>query len=257
MRLKWYGTATILLESGETRLLFDPYQKSFAAGAGVPLDEARTANAILITHPHLDHFSDIDLFSQGRCPVYVSAKGIALARENGLQTECMHAIGEGDVLTVGPFRIRAYPARHCRFDAATVLRVLLAPRTWLHFSKAVALLRGAGRYRIRRDEVLAFEVTDGERTLLLFGSAAMDEGAAYPVGADLLVFPYQGRARMDRVLRPFLQKLRPQAILIDHFDDAFPPITCRVNTARLSSTVRECLPQAQAIIPDENVWYPV
>ena len=62
MRLKWYGTATILLESGNTRLLFDPYCKPLARGAPVPLAEARTADAVFITHPHLDHFRDIDAF---------------------------------------------------------------------------------------------------------------------------------------------------------------------------------------------------
>ena len=58
MKLKWYGTASILLESGETRLLFDPYLHAFAEGAPLPLAEARTADAIFITHPHLDHFDD-------------------------------------------------------------------------------------------------------------------------------------------------------------------------------------------------------
>lgn len=257
MRLKWYGTATILLESGNTRLLFDPYCKPLASSAPVPLAEARTADAVFITHPHLDHFRDIDAFSEGKRPVYVSAKGLSIARRNGLQTGCMREIAANETVRVGPFTVLTYPALHCAFDAATVLRVLFSPRTWRHFNDAVALLKETKRYRIRRSEVLAFSVSDGHKQVLLFGSAGMAEGAVYPQGADLLVFPYQGRARMDRELIPFLDKLRPKAVTVDHFDDAFPPITRRVDTRRFRPTVQNRLPSAKAFVPQENVWYEV
>lgn len=257
MRFKWYGTATVLLESGGTRLLFDPYCKPLAPAHPVPLAEARTAQAIFITHPHLDHFSDIDAFSEGVRSVYVSETGISLARKNGLNAAPMRRIEAGEEVRVGALSVRAYPARHCAFDAATVLRVLFSPRTWLRFGDSVSLLRGAKRFRIGRDDVLAFEVTDGQKRVLLFGSAAMRPGVEYPRGADLLVFPYQGRARMDRELRPFLRALAPAAVTIDHFDDAFPPITCRVDTRRFLPTVQRDLPGAAAFIPEEGAWYDV
>ena len=257
MKLKWYGTASILLESGGTRLLFDPYLHALAEGAPLPLAEARTADAIFITHPHLDHFSDVDAFSEGRRPVYVNERGIRLARENGLQAACMRAVRAGDEVAVGDFAVRAYPALHCRFDAATVLRTLYSPRTWRMLPNTLALLRGAKKFRIRRSDVLAFSVTAEGRTLLLFGSAGMAAGTNYPQGADLLIFPYQGRARMDRALRPFLDALRPEAVVIDHFDDAFPPVSRQVDTRRFIPTVQARLPAARAFIPDPNVWYDV
>lgn len=257
MRFKWYGTATVLLESGGTRLLFDPYCKPLAHTPPVPLAEARTAQAIFITHPHLDHFSDVDAFSEGVRPVYVSATGISLARRNGLNAAPMRAIAAGEEVRVGSFTVRAFPARHCAFDAATVLRVLFSPRTWLRFCDSVALLKGAKRFRIDRDDVLAFEASDGQRRVLLFGSAGMRAGTEYPRGADLLVFPYQGRARMDRELIPFLLALAPKAVTVDHFDDAFPPVTCRVNTRRFVPTVQQYLPSAAAFVPEEGAWYNV
>lgn len=257
MRFKWYGTATILLESGGTRLLFDPYGKPLAQTLPVPLEEARTAAAIFITHPHLDHFCDVDAFSEGRRPVYVSEKGIGLARRNGLDCAPMRPVQAGDEVRVGPFTVRAYPARHCAFDAATVLRVLFSPRTWLRFRDGISLLKGARRFRVGRDDVLAFEIFDGEKRVLLFGSAGMCAGAAYPCGTDLLIFPYQGRARMDRELVPFLHALAPGAVAIDHFDDAFPPVTRRVDTRRFLPTVKEHLPAAAAFIPEEGKWYAV
>ena len=257
MKLKWYGTASILLESGETRLLFDPYLHTFAQSAPVPLAEARTANAIFITHPHLDHFGDVDAFSEGRRPVYVHERGIRLARENGLQAACMRAVRADDEIIVGDFSVRAYPALHCRFDAATVLHTLYSPRTWRMLPNTLALLRGAKKFRIRRSDVLAFSVTAEGRTLLLFGSAGMAAGANYPQGADLLIFPYQGRARMDRALQPFLDALRPKAVAIDHFDDAFPPISRQVDARRFIPTVQSRLPGARTLVPAQNIWYDV
>ena len=85
----------------------------------------------------------------------------------------------------------------------------------------------------------------------------MDRRVSYPQGADLLFFPYQGRARMDREMLPFLDAVRPKAVTIDHFDDAFPPITHRINAKHFVPTVKKRLPEASAFVPEENVWYDV
>ena len=257
MRFKWYGTATLLLESGNTRLLIDPYLKEYSPVAPVPLAEARTAEAIFITHPHLDHFQDVDAFSEGVRPVYVSATGISHAKKNGLNAACMHRIKAGDEVRIGPFTVRVFPARHCVFDAATILGVVFSLRTWLHAGDCIALLKAAKRFRIDKSNVLAFEISDGGKSVMVFGSAGMDRRVSYPQGADLLFFPYQGRARMDREMLPFLDALKPKAVTIDHFDDAFPPITHRINAKRFVPAVKKRLPEASAFVPEENVWYDV
>ena len=71
--------------------------------------------------------------------MYVNERGIRLARENGLQAACMRAVRADDEIIVGDFSVRAYPALHCRFDAATVLRTLYSPRTWRMLPNALAL----------------------------------------------------------------------------------------------------------------------
>lgn len=256
MRFKWYGTATIMIESGNSRLLVDPYAKKYSDEPLAPSDEMLSADAVLITHPHVDHFADTDAFAVG-APVYVSGKGVRLAEKNGLRTDDMREIGAGDVFAVGSLCVRVFPARHCRFDAATVLRVMFSPRTYRRLRDCIRLLSDASRFRIKRGETLAFSVSDGEKTALVFGSAGMTDGAEYPQGADLLVFPYQGRRRMDKELIPFLERLRPKRVAIDHFDDAFPPVSDSVDTSRFAETVAEYLPTASSLIPQPNVWYEI
>ena len=257
MKFKWYGTASLLLESGGTRILFDPYLRSYARGAPLPLRETRTADAVFITHPHPDHFADIDAFSAGSLPVYVSRGGIGTARRNGLRAECMRPVAAGDRVTIGALTVCAYPSRHCKYDVPTVLRILFSPRTWLRAADCLALLREAKRFPAGEKDVLAYSVSDGKKTALIFGSAGMERGADYPKGADLLVFPYQGRADMDRAIVPFLTELVPRRVTIDHFDDAFPPVTHRVRTAGFVGTVKKHLPSADAFVPERGEWYEI
>lgn len=259
MKIKWYGTASLLLESGDTRLLIDPYLKSKNPKLPpVPLEEAREAQAIFITHPHLDHFRDIDAFTKdgGARAVYVSENGIRRAKKNGLNVAPMLPLEANASIGVGPFTVRTYQSRHCVFDAATVLGVVFSLRTYLHAVKCISLLIEAKKFRIGND-IFALDISDGEKRVTVLGSAGMDENTVYPTGADLLVFPFQGRAGMHNYMRRFLQAFRPKKVMADHFDDAFPPLTKKVNLKKFSQTVKEELPDAEAFIPVEGVWYDV
>lgn len=252
----WCGTASLLVESGGTRLLFDPYLRKYdKKGAPFPMDEARGADAVFITHPHPDHFSDMDAFSDR--PVYVSARGVAIAGRNGMNTDRMRVLAAGETVRTGGLCVTAYRGRHCSFDMPTVSRVLFSPHTWLHIGKAMRLLGEAKRFSILPEDVFVFSVTDGEKTAVILGSAGMAKGEDYPQNADLLVLPYQGKAAMHRKIAPFLDAFRPKKVMIDHFDDAFPPVSSRVPTKKFPAAVKKRLPQAEALIPEYNVWYDV
>ena len=245
------------MESGGTRILFDPYLRSYARGAPLPLRETRTADAVFITHPHPDHFADIDAFSAGSLPVYVSRGGIGTARRNGLRAECMRPVAAGDRVTIGALTVCAYPSRHCKYDVSTVLRILFSPRTWLRAADCLALLREAKRFPAGEKDVLAYSVSDGKKTALIFGSAGMERGADYPKGADLLVFPYQGQAGMHRYMRRFLRRFRPKAVMADHFDDAFPPLAHEMKMGKFVPSVKAFDPAMRAWVPKLSEWYEV
>jgi len=256
MRIKWYGTASLLLEGGNTRILIDPYLKQYNPKLPrVPIEEAASADAAVITHPHLDHFRDIGAFLEaGLKTVYVSANGIAHARENGIPAERMVPLSAGETVTVGEITVHTYQSRHCVFDAATLLGIVFSPRTYFHAKKAVALLKETKRYKIK-DDIYALAVSHGGKTVTVLGSAGMDKNTVYPQGSDLLVFPYQGRARMHRYMLPFLKKFQPKAVLADHFDDAFPPLTHKIRTKKfVTFAEREGI---KAIVPQEGEWYEI
>lgn len=258
MKIAWYGTATLMLACGNTRILIDPYLRQYQrGGAPLPLRELSAADAVLITHPHLDHFADIGAFLEaGAKEVYVSENGIAHAAAQGIRTEDMHPLAAGDVFRVGELTVRAYQSRHCRFDLWTVLSVALSPRTYLHAKDAVSLLKQTGKWKIK-DDIFAFEISGGGKRVVVLGSAGMDEGTQYPKNADLLVFPYQGRAGMHRYMKRFLQCFRPKAVMLDHFDDAFPPLTHTIGTRKFVPSARAFDRAMRAWVPEMGEWYEV
>lgn len=256
MKIKWYGTASLLIEGGNTRILVDPYFKQYNPRLPpLNVEEAKTAQAVFITHPHLDHFCDVGAFAQDR-PVYVSANGIERARENGIPVGRMLPICANESYTVGDISVKIFQSRHCRFDAPTVLRVALNPATYCKFANGVAILKQTKRYRIK-DDVYALQFSSNGKSVMVLGSAGMDRDTEYPTGDDLLVFPYQGRAFMHRYMRRFLTTFQPKAVMADHFDNAFPPISHTQSTKKFVSAVKKQLPEAEAFVPVENIWYEV
>jgi len=258
MRIKWYGTASLLIEGGDTRILIDPYLKSLNKKLPrVPVEEAATANAVLITHPHLDHFCDIKTFlDAGIQAVYVSENGIAHAKEQNIPTDSMKPLHAGETLQIGRLTVKTYQSRHCKFDLPTILRVALNPVTYFHFKDGVAILKQTRKFKIT-DDIYALEISDGEKRIMVLGSAGMDADTHYPLHADLLVFPYQGRAGMHRYMRAFLERFQPTAVMIDHFDDAFPPISSTVSTKKFLPSLQKQLSGARGIVPQEGEWYEI
>ena len=188
--------------------------------------------------------------------MYVSENGIRHAAAQGIRAEAMLPLAAGDTFRVGEMTVRAFQSRHCRFDLWTVLSVLFSPRTYLRAKDAVALLRQTKKWKIK-DDIFALEISGGGKRVVVLGSAGMDRGTEYPTGADLLVFPYQGRAGMHRYMRRFLRRFRPEAVMADHFDDAFPPLTHEMKMRKFVPSVKAFDPAVKAWVPKLSEWYEV
>lgn len=259
MKIKWLGTASLLVEGGGTKILIDPYLRGLNKKLPpFPMEEAAGADCAIITHPHLDHFGDIgELLDKGLKRVLVSETGIGIAQRMGVNTDKMEKLGYGDEFEVGDITVRTFRSRHCVFDKSTVLGIVFSPRSYFRLKAVRTLLRGMKDYKIDYSDICALELTCEGKRIFVLGSAGLDGNTVYPEGADLMVFPYQGRTRMHRYMQPFLEKLQPKAVMADHFDDAFPPFTHKINMKKFIPAVKEKLPSAQAFVPEEGKWYEV
>ena len=259
MRLTWLGTAALLIETDGGLLAVDPFPGLPLGGwKGRPLPEAETfrrAGSVLATHGHFDHILCIpELYRDTATRVYASAAPCATLRRMGFDPARLTEIGPGWPGGVEGLRIRALQGRHCRFDARTVLRTVFRPRFFAHLGHMLRL-EAAHRRCPERGETLFFELSDSDQTRLqVLGSLGLDPGVDYPTGADALVMAFQGRSDLEEKGLEIAARLRPKRVLLDHWDDAFPPMSSEVPTARFCALVRERLGfDCRALRRDETI----
>ncbi|MBE6967176.1 MAG: MBL fold metallo-hydrolase [Ruminococcaceae bacterium] len=260
MKLTWLGTASVLLELGKTKLLFDPYLRKRGKDLPpFPLDALRGVTAIFITHPHFDHFADTkEIMAACEAPVYVNRRGTELAEAQGFASSQLRCLSPDDTLTFGAFTVTARLSRHVEFDrkliASVYARALLPwnTRAGLHFQKLNNL------YEIDKEtDVLAYEITVQGKRILLLGTAGYREELSCPSGVDLMIYPYQGRSDLSTYSLQFLERYRPRKVFLDHFDNAFPPVSQRIDCREFVQLAGELYPQTEITVPEALVPYEI
>ncbi len=249
MELTWYGTASIVLRSQDTVLAFDPFMKDLPEGMESEQERSRRAQAlckqktILITHGHFDHIASIPLlYKDEDCVVYATKTPCKTLKRKGFAKEKLRLVQAGDSLSFGNVTVRAKRGRHVAFNRKEIADSFVhgnikdLPRA-LHLSKAYLAYPEKG-------ETLVFEIEAEGKTVTLMGSAGLCEGETYAKGADVLILPHQGRGDIDEVNAEIVKLLQPKRVLLDHYDNAFPPFSKDVETAdfvrRLAPSVPAC-----------------
>jgi len=199
MKLKWYGTATVLLEQDGTRLLFDPFiplnKKYFAP----PVDELAAAENILVTHGHLDHIAgipDIMKRGNGKAIIHCTATPRETLIGKGVAYEQICLIAPGDALKFRPFEVRVLKGCHIITDKWLIARTLVNLRVLSYWHNARFLAR-ENKICPEAGETVVYDINaSGKRTLML-GSLNLDDDTEYPKETDLLILPFQGRFDMS------------------------------------------------------------
>ena len=236
MKIRWHGTAALTIESSGTTIAVDPF-------VGMPLglsdDERlwslraeifRSADAVLVTHGHFDHIYDIPaLYGGTDTPIYATLTPLTTLGQKGVGGGQLRLIEPESSISIGDMRITAYQSRHCVFDLAVIMKTALRRSTVCHPQRLFELLRLNKAYP-EGGETLMYEIeADGAR-IQLMGSMGMAEGMSYPTGADALILPFQGTGDPAATVAPIIEALKPERILLDHYDDAFPPMSAQIKT---------------------------
>lgn len=250
IKLKWLGTATILLDIDGEKLLFDPFFR-MNKKCEQPAPETFTkVDYIFNTHSHFDHLRDVpqilkatDAKFYGTPTAYLRLETQGVDVENKVEILCPH-----DTLETKNALIRAHRTFHVKNDAWTILSTTFRILLTLRAHKALKILGEHHHFHMSGD-IVAFEVNAQGKRILIFGSAGFDERAKIPEGVDVLVWAFQGRTGMTKYSLPIIEKIKPKKIILDHFDNAFPPITKSINTSKFVETMKKKHPEIEVIVP--------
>ena len=249
MKLTWYGTATIGLDDGETKLLFDPFVRMNPRIETTPIEGFAGFDAVLVTHGHLDHIYSIPALmkTDENVPVYCTETPKKTMVAFGAPENRIRVIRPGDTLAFGKFTVRVWQFRHIVFDPIYILTV--APKCVLMLPR---LFRQAylNHKMPENHEIVAYEITHEGKKIFLTGSFRDTPEITYPKNVDLLVLANGGSVFVPEKTKGFIDKYTPKAVLVDHFDDAFPPVTRSVSVKRLQRTVAKAHPEIRFIVPE-------
>lgn len=276
MQLTWYGTAALILKEEDTSIAFDPFcglgfHESLQA-KGLSSDEqeltelkARDTEAqclrcrhkrsvcesghfdelefakienVFITHGHFDHIAQVPAIYKD-APVKIRCTQTpynTLLRE-GMRPEQIQVIRPGEQIHVGPFTVTAYQSRHCRFDLPVIAKTLFRPALFSHPAYLARLLKLFAKYPENK-EILFYEVLCADKRIQIMGSLNLSADVEYPTGADMLILPFQGRSDLEKLGLSIVRRLKPKEVLLDHYDDSFPPVSDEIDTKKFEKILR-------------------
>lgn len=248
MKITGYGNASVKIEAEGQKLYFDPYMKELANPNEPKSWHVRRGRAFLeaehvfLTHGHFDHLGSIaPLYRQQDVRVYCTKTPARTLERKGFPREKLCLIGHGDVIAIGGIKVTAYHTKHCRFNPGEIWNVIFRHHMFRHMGQMLKLLYLNASYP-SGGECLLYEVAADGLRLQLLGSAGLDENVDYPTGADLLILPYQGRSDMAEYCFGIAERLCPKRILLDHYDDSFPPMTCLEDTKPFIEKMKQKYP---------------
>ncbi len=252
MELTWYSNAVVKVRGERASIIFDPFFGRNPELRKFHLDDLAGVDAVLLTHGHFDHAADIPAIARDRALPVFAPKAVCenLRKRHGVPSERLHAVENGESFSVGDLRILPLKARHVHFDTPLVLDT--AAQIIRGFSRTKSLLwKGLKEHRrFPMGACMAWQVATEGKSLLHFGSLALDEKQLYPTGTDILSLPFQGNSRVAELSFNAVRRLRPRSAYLHHFDDAFPPISRFVDPQPFADLMRAELPEIPVHIPE-------
>ncbi len=249
MKITWYGTATIGIDDGKTKLLFDPFVRMNKHVETTPVEGFTGFDAVLVTHGHFDHIYSIPALTEKdkNVPVYCTETPKKTLMEKGVSGDRIKEIKPDDVIQIGDFTIRPRRFRHIIFDPLYILSVV--PKCIVGFPR-LFWQAYMNHQMPEGGEIVAYEIEGHGKRIFLTGSFREHPDEVYPEDVDLFVLANGGSVFVPEKTKSFIERYRPKKIFVDHFDDAFPPLTRNVSVKRLKETVERNHPEIEFIVPE-------
>ena len=230
MELIWHGTASIEARCGEGRILFDPFVPFRGSAVKTLIGDFDGFSQLFVTHCHFDHVRDLPELVKRNPGVLIHCTRAAyeqLHKKGGIPEQNLSLLCFGDEISVNGFTIRLWHGKHAVLPKADAARI----KAWFKSparGNIPLMLREFFRWD-EKDECVYYEISAEGKTVALMGSMNLRDEADYPTGADLLILPYNGWPDNLPPAKRIIERLKPKAVVLDHWDDTFPPLTTPVD----------------------------
>lgn len=229
MEIIWHATASIELRCEQGRLLFDPFVPLKGAEFPVPIEIYDGFTDILVTHGHFDHilFLPQILHRNPGVRIHCTQTPYRTLLARGVPERSLQLITAGESFTLNGFEVTALPGRHAVLPKATLRRIAMI----LTEGPAgnLPLILRENRRCPENGETLFYHITCGGSSVSLMGSLNLRPDVAYPTESDVLILPYNGWEDNFPPAVEVIERLKPRRVLLDHYDNAFPPVTSPVD----------------------------
>ncbi len=257
MELKWLGTAGFAIRTNGQTTLIDPYltrNEKARPQQALKADDFSDTNAILITHGHFDHLSDVPAIARiSGATVYCSEKAAETLRKNRVPSEQIVPLSGETSFTLNGLSCTAFPSHHITFDLPLVWRTLVRAR--FNLPKYVPLGKDWPPGR-----VFSYRLEGEGITLHHFGSGGCTEKELENLSGhslDILMVPLQGHSRICRIGARITRTLNPRMVIPHHQDDFYPPISQDVDIQPFLEEIKLDLPSVTIKILRINETWPV
>lgn len=252
MKITWLGTASIRIEAEGEKILFDPFVQLVGGENPNCIEDFLQDDTICITHGHLDHLMEAPEFLEeegaGEATVFCGSVAADTLAKLVMDTSNVVRVESGTCFKIGKIAVKVWEGKHAKPGMGESVKKLFSPRLFRYFKNALAL----GYLNLKfpeKGQTYLYELRAEGKTVLVMGSLGLKEEIAYPTGADLLILPFQGSACLEQEALEVVERLQPKRILLDHFDDAFPPVSNSVDTRGFKKLMDEQFPQIPVVKP--------
>ncbi len=183
MKITKFPQSCILIETKGIKILIDPgkvkYMDSF-------LDYWKTADAILVTHRHGDHFN-IDAMKQLSCPIYSTSEVQSFAPDLKI-----NIIKEKDIFNIGKIKIEVVKAIHGFMLPAGEIKENVG---YIIDDGKIRLYVSSDTIRFKNEckaDVMFADITAFDASMNLWGATATFN----EIGANLLIVAHQDDGKM-------------------------------------------------------------
>lgn len=249
MYITWYGTASIAIETEKEKILFDPFVTLPGAKIRNSYDDFRSFDHIFLTHGHLDHIASIPrLVKKSHGEIWCTKTPAKTLLKRNVKRNQIHTIQPGDERIFSDMKVNVLKGKHIQFDKRIIKKTLLNHRM---IQYGYNLPWHALQFPTcpEKKETVSFHIQAEGKDILILGSLGIDYSESYPEKVDLLILPFQGASDLITPALEIIETIKPKRILLDHFDDAFPPISNTVPLWELKKWLKIDYPLIKVVKP--------